>query len=135
MEKDVSERDRYGRLLRYVYVGALSVNAEMVARGHANTATHPPDVRYADYFTLLEEEARKAGLGLWSSATTVSGQDLMNLLTADATAYITITGQRYYREGCPCLNESVIPLTLAEAKARGYQPCEVCNPSKEADYL
>lgn len=64
--RDVSERDRYGRLLRYVYVDSLFVNAELVRRGYARAATYPPDVRYADYFVKLEREARQKGAGLWS---------------------------------------------------------------------
>lgn len=64
--KDVSERDRYDRLLRYVYVGELFVNAELVKRGYAQPATYPPDVRHADEFVRWAQEAREAELGLWA---------------------------------------------------------------------
>lgn len=67
LEKDVSETDKYGRLLRYVYVGSLFVNAELVRLGYAQVATYPPDVRYADYFLQLQQEARTAGRGLWGA--------------------------------------------------------------------
>lgn len=67
LDKDVSETDRYGRLLRYVYVGDLFVNAELVRRGYASAATFPPDVRHADLFRQLEEEARQAGRGCWAA--------------------------------------------------------------------
>lgn len=50
LEKDVSETDRYGRLLRYVYVGDVFVNAELVALGYAQAVTYPPDVKYDDLF-------------------------------------------------------------------------------------
>lgn len=65
--KDVSDRDRYGRLLRYVYVDSVFVNAELVRLGYAQAATYPPDVKYSDYFVQLEREAREKGAGLWSS--------------------------------------------------------------------
>lgn len=65
LEKDVSEIDRYGRLLRYVYVGDLFVNAELVREGYASAATVPPDVRHADLFRRLAREAREAERGLW----------------------------------------------------------------------
>lgn len=65
LEKDVSETDRYGRLLRYVYVGDLMVNAELVRLGYAQVSTYPPDVRYQDLFLQLQWEAREAGRGLW----------------------------------------------------------------------
>ncbi|MBM3156912.1 MAG: thermonuclease family protein, partial [Chloroflexi bacterium] len=68
LEKDVSETDRYGRLLRYVYVGDLFVNAELVRLGFAQVATYPPDVKYTDLFLQLQREAREAGRGLWTAS-------------------------------------------------------------------
>lgn len=65
LEKDISETDRYGRLLRYVYVGDLFVNAELVRLGYAQVSTFPPDVRYQNLFLQLQSEARNAGRGLW----------------------------------------------------------------------
>ncbi len=65
LEKDVSETDRYGRLLRYVYVGDVFVNAYLVQQGYALVSTYPPDVKYQDRFLELQREAREAGRGLW----------------------------------------------------------------------
>jgi micrococcal nuclease len=65
LEKDVSETDRYGRLLRYVYVGDLFVNAYLVQQGYAQASTYPPDVKYQEHFLELQREAREAGRGLW----------------------------------------------------------------------
>ncbi len=65
--KDVSETDRYGRLLRYVYLqDGTFVNAELVKQGFAVIATFPPDVRHQELFLTLQQEAREAGRGLWS---------------------------------------------------------------------
>jgi len=64
--KDVSETDRYGRLLRYVYAGAVFVNAVMVEEGFANAATYPPDVAHAADFVALARGARLAKRGLWA---------------------------------------------------------------------
>jgi micrococcal nuclease len=61
--KDVSETDPYERLLRYVYVGDLFVNAELVAEGYAESVRYPPDTAYATFFDTLEADARRAGLG------------------------------------------------------------------------
>jgi len=75
LEKDVSETDQYGRLLRYVWLadGSL-VNATLVAEGYAQVATYPPDVQYADRFLELQREARAEGRGLWGlSPTTETG--------------------------------------------------------------
>ena len=70
LEKDVSETDRYGRLLRYVWVGDLMVNAELVRQGYAQAATFPPDVKYQQKFSALQKEAQAAGRGLWQRAAT-----------------------------------------------------------------
>jgi len=63
---DVSQRDRYGRLLRYVYTDGLMVNAELVREGFARSLAFPPDTRYARCFSALEEEATEAGRGMWA---------------------------------------------------------------------
>ncbi len=65
LEKDVSDNDRYGRLLRYVYVGDLMVNEELIRRGLARVATFPPDVKYVDRFLAVQREAQAAGVGIW----------------------------------------------------------------------
>ncbi len=71
LEKDVSETDKYGRLLRYVYVGDVLVNEVLVAEGYANVSTYPPDVRYTERFRVAEAAARTAGKGLWGAGCTV----------------------------------------------------------------
>ena len=66
---DVEPRDRYGRLLAYVYrlPDGLFVNAELARRGYARQMTIPPNVRFADHFRMLVAQARRAGRGLWSA--------------------------------------------------------------------
>jgi len=67
--KDVSETDRYNRLLRYIYLpDGTFVNAELVKQGYAVVATFPPDVRHQDLFLKLEREARETGQGLWAQS-------------------------------------------------------------------
>lgn len=68
LEKDVSETDDFGRLLRYVRAGGEMVNEALVRDGYALAATYPPDVRYAELFASLQEAAREARLGLWGPA-------------------------------------------------------------------
>ncbi|MGQ9556206.1 MAG: thermonuclease family protein [Anaerolineae bacterium] len=66
LEKDVSETDQYGRLLRYVWLtDGRMVNEELVRQGYAQVSTYPPDVRYVDRFLRAQREAREAGRGLW----------------------------------------------------------------------
>ncbi len=66
--KDVSDRDRYGRLLRYVYLeNGTFVNLELVKEGYARASTFPPDVKFASEFVAAEKAAREAKRGLWAS--------------------------------------------------------------------
>ena len=62
---DAERRDRYGRLLAYVYRDSLFVNAELVRAGYARTLTIPPNVRFAGRFAQLARNAREHGRGLW----------------------------------------------------------------------
>ena len=66
LERDVSDTDRYDRLLRYVYVDDVFVNAELVKMGLARAVAYPPDTRYQDYLEEMEAEARRAGRGIWA---------------------------------------------------------------------
>ena len=69
LEKDVSDTDRYGRLLRYVFLAdGTFVNGELVRQGYAQANTYPPDVKYQKRLRALEREARSAGRGLWQPA-------------------------------------------------------------------
>jgi micrococcal nuclease len=69
LRTDAETRDRYGRLLAYVYrrPDGLFVNAELVRRGYATTLTIPPNVSHAAELLRLQREARSAGRGLWSA--------------------------------------------------------------------
>lgn len=83
LEKDVSEMDRYGRLLRYVYiVGGTNqavrpdvfVNDYLVRQGFARVATFPPDVAHQDQFLEAQREARGEGRGLWDKCFNSTGE-------------------------------------------------------------
>jgi micrococcal nuclease len=66
--QDVERRDRYGRLLAYVYrEDGIHVNAELVRRGYALQLTVPPNVRFAEQFGRLAREARERRAGLWKA--------------------------------------------------------------------
>jgi micrococcal nuclease len=62
---DVELRDHYGRLLAYVFVGEVFVNAELLRQGYAQLMTVPPNVRCVELFVRMQREAREAGRGLW----------------------------------------------------------------------
>jgi len=66
---DVESRDRFGRLLAYVYrePDDAFVNAALVRDGYARTLTIPPNVAHAGQLAGLARAAREAGRGLWSA--------------------------------------------------------------------
>jgi micrococcal nuclease len=92
LEKDISETDIYHRLLRYVYVDELFVNAELVRLGYARAYSYPPDVKYATFFLELEQEAKDAGRGLWGvCATPTPTPTPMLTPTPDSSQYRFMT--------------------------------------------
>lgn len=72
LEKDISETDKFGRLLRYVYTkdesgNLFMVNDYLVKNGFARILTYPPDVKYSEQFLNSQHQAQDQKLGLWSS--------------------------------------------------------------------
>ncbi len=75
LEPDVSDRDRFGRLLRYVWLDfgdgeVYFVNEAMVRAGYAAFSTFPPDVKYVEEIREAAQFAREYGYGLWSGCIT-----------------------------------------------------------------
>ncbi|MRS12383.1 MAG: hypothetical protein EG823_04840 [Actinobacteria bacterium] len=77
LETDAELRDRYGRLLAYVWleepvtgdgaeVREKMLNALLVLDGYANAYTYPPNVKYTDVLRACEREARESGRGFWA---------------------------------------------------------------------
>jgi len=135
LEKDVSETDKYGRLLRYVWLKKPSeptdseirtkmFNAILVLEGYAQAATYPPDVKYAEYFAKYEAEARENNRGLWALEEKTEPQNL------DRIVYWTPNGKSYhYSKDCPLLQKSktINQGTLQEAIDIGKSdPCNYC---------
>lgn len=70
LQKDVSDTDKYGRLLRLVFLPLdegriLFVNDYLVREGFAKVYTYPPDVKFNEQFTEAEKEAKDNKRGLW----------------------------------------------------------------------
>lgn len=67
LEKDISETDKFGRLLRYVWVEQVLVNDYLVRGGFAYASSYPPDIKYQEQFRVAEKEAREKKQGLWGA--------------------------------------------------------------------
>jgi len=66
LEFDVQERDQYGRLLAYVYLNGEMYNKILLEQGHAKVVTYPPNVKYVDEFTTIQQQAREQRRGIWA---------------------------------------------------------------------
>ncbi|WP_099321511.1 thermonuclease family protein [Anaerococcus sp. Marseille-P3625] len=80
LQKDVSETDKYGRLLRYVWlekpkdlnnptkneIRDLSINGILVREGYAKANYYPPDTSYTEFLKEIEKQAKKENLSMWN---------------------------------------------------------------------
>ncbi|WP_258359433.1 thermonuclease family protein [Moorella sulfitireducens] len=144
LELDVGERDKYGRLLAYVWlekpandseaeVRAKMYNAELLLNGYAQVMTVPPNVKYADLFTKLQQEAREAGKSLWGAAVTAP-PPAPGGKSGSAAKYIgNSSSKKFHYPDCQWAKE-ISPKNRVEFNSReeaikaGYQPCKECRP-------
>jgi len=68
LERDVINRDGFGQLLRYVFVGDLLVNAQLVRDGYAQAVLTPDGLKYAEQLREAAQEAADGGRQLWAVA-------------------------------------------------------------------
>lgn len=145
LEKDVSETDKYGRLLRYVYMGDTFVNLALVQEGYAHSFTYPPDVKYQKQFTNAERSAREQKMGLWGSCPATTSQEPATIstppptqtsLSCDIKGNISSSGERIYHiVGCGSYNQAKIDedrgekwfCTEAEAVNAGWRKALNCQ--------
>ncbi len=156
LETDAELRDRYGRLLAYIWlekptsgsdaeIRSKMFNARLLLDGYAQVYTFPPNVRYVESFLRYQREARERDRGLWKvpgaadpleghrapvmpGSAQGSGLGGSSRGAADAALYRTRTGTHYHRDGCRSLARSRIPTTLDEARSLGLTPCGACRP-------
>jgi len=68
LEFDVERRDKYGRLLCYIFTpDRKMLNIQMVKDGYAVLLTIPPNIKYVDELRMAENEARQHRRGIWNS--------------------------------------------------------------------
>ena len=136
----IMDHDRYGRTVGQVILpDGKDLNRELVRAGLAWWYQ-----KYSTDQTLgqLEAEARAAKRGLWADphaippwefrgqtrGTSTPRIEPQQQKPVEATVYVTKAGKKYHQEGCRYLKGSKIPISLKEAKAKGYEPCSVCRP-------
>ncbi|AFA48223.1 hypothetical protein [Acetobacterium woodii] len=78
--------------------------------------------------TAAEQAAAQAAAEKQAAATHATTQQVASSDTQSTTVYITKTGKKYHLAGCQSLSKSQIPISLADAKSKGYTACENCDP-------
>jgi micrococcal nuclease len=142
LEKDVSETDRYDRLLRYVWLDDQLVNQVLVEEGFATSASFPPDISRQQSFQQAEQTARQLNRGLWSACNVaaVETNDVTpQVLGTDDPACqikgnISANGQLYHLPSCPSYDNVVISpdkgekwfCSEQEAMAAGWSKASNC---------
>ena len=134
LEKDVSETDKYGRLLRYVYKNNVLINEQLVQEGYAHSSSYPPDIKHQERFRLAEQKARENSRGLWgetcivtptvvSSTSSSSKSQTGNIQTPQSQNQQTPASGSYTcncSKTCPNMSceEAQYQLTVCECSAR-----------------
>ena len=118
MTSDRSDRDQFGRLLRYLWVGSMFVNEELVRQGAAISRRYPPDTALSAHLDAAQDAARAAGAGLWA----------LDACGEAAIAELRIVELRYDAEGddnqnlndewVRIRNESADPVDLTDWRIR-----------------
>lgn len=126
LEFDAEPKDRYGRLLAYVYVRLESgdekfVNAELLRAGLARIYTFPPNVKHVESFKAAQRGAIEAGRGSWKGYVFNSKPYFVS----------TPNGRAYHRPNCGDIRNSRDLTRYADAREAlnaGKSPCRTCKP-------
>ena len=98
LEKDVTDKDQYGRLLRHVFLGNSHINLIMVKEGFANVYIVSPNLKYENELEQAQEYAKNAQKGIWASVQTETNEDI-----CDNTC-IGINYFHWNAQGDDCIN-------------------------------
>ena len=127
LEFDIQPKDKYNRLLAYVYLpNGEMLNEKMVMEGYATPMTVPPNIKYQDRFLKASKIARENNKGLWQTASSSSQIKFNN---ANNVVFNT-NSLIYHSPNCKwakkCTKNCIVT-TKADAIKRGGRPCKVCG--------
>lgn len=121
----LGHKDKYGRLLAYVYLlDGTFFNAQIIKDGYANAYTRFP-FKYMDEFRKLEREARENGRGLWAEGEEAEIKEVKYIGSKNSSVF--------HRPSCKWAGmisekNKVGFSSREEAVNAGYRPCQVCRP-------
>lgn len=122
LEKDISDVDKYGRLLRYIYTNDLFVNSLLVEEGYAKVYDkYKDDTRKYDELKEVETIAKNNNLGVWSCIDP----------KVDCLYVGSKNSDIYHKPDCKWAKrikpENLICFKSIE-EVKDLKPCNTCNP-------
>lgn len=141
LEFDKEKTDRYNRLLAYVYVDDLFINAEVVKRGYARAYTVEPNTRYERLFKQLEDEARADGRGMWSTLADILPAviEQEESPSSNMGKYIASKNSKVFHLSSCKWAKRILEInkvhfaTYQEVINSGRRPCRICKPNEEVE--
>ncbi|TDL34938.1 nuclease [Jeotgalibacillus sp. S-D1] len=137
LEFDVSERDRYGRVLAYIWLEEQLFNEDLLQRGLARLSIYPPDIKYVDEFEETQDAAQMNEIGIWSIENYVTDKGYSHQNTMDKSnstvqpegceikGNINSKGEKIYHEASSRNYKQTIPeewfCSVSDAKKAGYR--------------
>ena len=123
LEFDKERKDNDGRILAYVFVKKVFVNAELIKLGYARTNIIPPNDKYKNMFLDYEKKAKQSEKGLWQE----TKKDTETSYIGNKRSYI------FHRPSCKDVDKipeksKIIFRNRADAIKIGYIPCKTCKP-------
>lgn len=134
LEKDISETDKYGRLLRYVWLGDMLVNEYLVREGYAQSSSYPPDVKYQERFLEAQRQAQEGKKGLWGDV--CNNQSVQAQQSQQQTVAPTQNTQRATSQVTPPVQTRTQPLnqTSGSYTCDCSKTCPQMSSCAEAQY-
>ncbi|MCX6813137.1 MAG: thermonuclease family protein [Candidatus Azambacteria bacterium] len=140
LEKDITDRDKYNRLLRYIWIDDVLVNLELVNQGFAYSYSYPPDIKYQDQIVKAQQEAKDASRGLWSACPAQTVIPTLQENNPDGSCLIkgniSTSGEKiYHLLGCGSYSKTQIDekrgerwfCSESEAQAAGWRKALNCQ--------
>ncbi len=123
-ETDIEEKDKYGRVLAYVYLkNGKMVNDLMIQKGMAHVMVSSKELKYRDLFIKSQQKAMKDRLGIWRE----------NPEKREKVYYGHKRSFRFHRPDCPSgkkisIKNRILFKKRDDAFYQGYSPCRHCRP-------
>ncbi len=134
LEFDVQRKDRYGRLLAYVYLeDGTFLNDLLVREGYAQVATYPPNVKYQEKFIASQRYAREKQKGLWGQSNPRDRGTKEGDESGPFPLVASTISTKYHTLDCRwaqkiCKSNRIWFKSSEEAESNGFQVCMICKP-------